>query len=303
MPTVSVVIPTLNRLALVQEAVESVIHQTYRDFELIVVDDGSTDSTMDTVGKEYPEVRLVHQSPKGVSAARNRGVKEATGKWIAFLDSDDFWYKQKLEHQIHQLNQQNKYRICYTDEIWYRNGIRVNSAKRHRKFSGDLFFHSLPLCIVSPSSVIMDRRLFEEAGGFDESLPVCEDYDLWLRIAMNEPFLFLPERLIVKRNGHPGQLSQSTWGIDRFRIQALEKLLESNRLTEEQQKATFEEMVRKGEVYVGGCIKRGKVAEANLIMDRLNRFREKFSYPDIGWVSQMKQKEGATDHDRSINSH
>jgi glycosyltransferase involved in cell wall biosynthesis len=280
MPTVSVVIPTFNRIGFLRQAIESVLGQTFRDFELIVVDDGSNDSTPETIENEYPEVRLVRQSRRGVSAARNRGVREAGGTWIAFLDSDDSWLPRKLERQLDRLNREKGYRICYTDEIWIRNGVRVNPGKRHRKFSGDLFWPSLPLCIVSPSSVMVEKTLFEEMGGFDESLPVCEDYDLWLRIAVREPFLFLAERLIVKRNGHPGQLSQTTWGMDRFRIRALEKLLETSGFPEERGKAAFEEMARKAKVYAGGCAKRGKTKEAEETMSRLNRFRGKIFIPE-----------------------
>lgn len=260
-PLVSVIIPTYNRKAMLRGAVDSVLKQTYRDWELIVVDDGSTDGTGDDLRARFDaRVRLVAQPRRGVAAARNLGVHSARGAYIAFLDSDDFWLPRKLERQI-DFMQETAAEISQTEEIWIRNGIRVNPKKKHRKPSGDVFRASLELCLVSPSAVLLTRDLFDRAGAFDESFPVCEDYDLWLRIARHHPIDLLSEPLVVKRGGHADQLSRSTWGLDRFRIRALKRLLDSG-IGGEKRMWVIETMVRKAHILAAGARKRGHEAGA-----------------------------------------
>ena len=198
-PIVSVVIPTFNRWPLVGEAVESVLAQSYANFELIVVDDGSTDETQEELAKLGSRLRLFAKAGKGVAAARNFGVSRALGSFIAFLDSDDLWRPKKLEVQTAFMKRHPEIQICQSEEIWIRNGIRVNPKAKHQKFSGDIFFRSLDLCLVSPSAVMMTKTLFEQVGGFDESFPVCEDYELWLRIAVEHAVALISEPLVVKR--------------------------------------------------------------------------------------------------------
>jgi glycosyltransferase involved in cell wall biosynthesis len=261
MPRVSVVIPSYNRREFLLEAVDSVLAQTYRNWELIVVDDGSTDGTGEALRQYDGRVRYIHQPNQGVSAARNRGLELAEGEFIAFLDSDDLWLPEKLRIQVGFMDDNAEAHICYTDEIWIRRGVRVNPRKRHAKHSGAIYPHCLPLCIISPSSVIMRRSLFEEVGAFDPALPVCEDYDLWLRIASRMPIPWIPHQLIVKRGGHPGQLSQRSWGNDRYRVKALVKILEQGVLTPRLRRLTIEELHRKCHILVHGYRKRGKEAE------------------------------------------
>jgi len=256
MPRVTVVIPTHNRRNLVREAIASVAAQSYTDFELIIVDDGSDDRTAEVV-QQYTGVQYIYQANRGVSAARNVGVARARGALIAFLDSDDLWQPRKLEHQVALFNQHPDVQICQTDEIWVRNGVRVNPHNKHRKAGGDIFARSLELCLVSPSAVMMRRALFEELGGFDETLPACEDYDLWLRITASLPVPFIAMPLVVKRGGHPDQLSRRFWGMDRFRVHALRKLLESGMLSEEQRRLTVEMLRKKCTILAHGARKRG----------------------------------------------
>ena len=173
MPVLSVVIPTYNRLPRVKDAVESVLKQTYRDFEFWVVDDGSTDGTGEALRAFGNKIQYIFQDNKGVSAARNLGARISRGKYLAFLDSDDLWEPKKLETQVRCMEANPQFPLCYTDEVWIRKGIRVNPRKRHAKYSGWIFEKCLPLCIISPSSVLMKRSLFDEIGGFDETLPVC----------------------------------------------------------------------------------------------------------------------------------
>ncbi|HWP57415.1 MAG TPA: glycosyltransferase [Candidatus Acidoferrales bacterium] len=255
-PEISVVIPTYNRREMVREAIESVLRQTCRDFELIVVDDGSEDGTGALLARYGEKLRLCAQPHRGVAAARNRGVQESRGYYLAFLDSDDLWLPRKLEVQLAFMRENPSIEICQTEEIWYRNGVRVNPRVKHRKPSGDIFRASLELCLVSPSAVMMTRSLFESAGGFDESFPACEDYDLWLRIARFYPVALIAEPLVIKRGGHSDQLSRSLWGLDRFRARSLQKLLDAG-LEGERREWVMEALRRKAAILSRGARKRG----------------------------------------------
>jgi len=260
-PLVSVIIPTFNRAAWVREAVDSVLAQTFQDFELIVVDDGSTDTTAEGLGPYGDRLRTIVQARQGVSAARNRGLEMAVGEWLAFLDSDDLWLPQKLETQVDFLNRNPQAEICQTEEIWIRNGRRVNPREKHRKPSGDIFAPSLALCLVSPSAVMLKKSLLQEVGFFDTELPACEDYDLWLRISCRKPIFLVEQPLVVKRGGHPDQLSRCLPSLDRYRIQSLGKLLDSGLLSPHQYGLAWQELNRKCRIYGHGCLKRGKVEE------------------------------------------
>jgi glycosyltransferase involved in cell wall biosynthesis len=261
MPRVSVIIPTHNRKAFVLEAVDSVLAQTYEDFELIVVDDGSADETGEALEQYGERLHYLYQANRGVSAARNNGLAHARGEFVAFLDSDDLWLPKKLAVQVAFMDQHPDAQICYTDELWIRRGVRVNPKKRHAKYSGEIYPHCLPLCIISPSSALMRHGLFAQVGTFDPGLPVCEDYDLWLRVAARFPVFFIPQRLIVKRGGHPDQLSRQEWGNDRYRVTALAKILELGVLTPELRRLTIQEFHRKVSVLISGYLKRGKEGE------------------------------------------
>ncbi len=229
---------------------------------MIVVDDGSTDGTAERLAAEFPSVRCLRQQRRGVSAARNRGVAAARGDWLAFLDSDDEWLPAKLERQLAALERAKDRRICHTDEVWIRDGRRVNPGRRHAKAGGRIFRQCLELCAISPSSVVLHRSLFEEVGGFDEELPACEDYDLWLRITAHHPVLLVDEPLVVKHGGHADQLSRSIWGLDRFRIRALEGVLSADTLTAGDRDAAAEVLVEKCVIFADGAAKRGRHAEA-----------------------------------------
>jgi GT2 family glycosyltransferase len=263
MPEVSVIIPTYNRCEMVREAIASVLAQTFQDFELIVVDDGSDDGTCEMV-REFSSAHYVFQENRGVSAARNHGAALSRGRLLAFLDSDDFWQPRKLEMQVAFFTTHPEARICQTEELWLRNGVRVNPQRKHRKPSGDIFAPSLQLCLVSPSAVMMRREVFAQSGGFDESLPACEDYDLWLRIAAREPIYLIEEWLVIKRGGHADQLSHRFWGMDRFRVSSLCKLLDSSALSSTQRKQVQKVLLAKCQILAQGAQKRGKEGEKYL---------------------------------------
>ncbi len=272
-PKVSVIIPTYNRLPMVREAVESVLAQDFEDFELIVVDDGSTDGTAEAIRGYGGRVRLIeHPHNRGVSAARNTGILHSRGKYIAFLDSDDLWVKGKLKIQVNFLDENPQYPLCYTDEIWIRKGKRVNPMKKHSKYSGWIFEKCLPLCIISPSSVMIRRTLFKKVGLFDEALPVCEDYDFWLRVSIRFPIFFINKKLIIKRGGHPDQLSQRSWGNDRYRVIALEKLLSEFPLKEQEKEMVLSEMKKKCQILSKGFLKRGNELEGRFYQEVMRRY-------------------------------
>jgi len=261
---VSVVIPTKDRRAFVVEAVRSVLAQNMPNLELVVVDDGSTDGTAECLSRSFqePRLRIVRQENLGVSAARNRGARETSGSWLAFLDSDDLWLPGKLERQLEAMQPPESAGACYTEEVWYRRGRWANPRNVHAKYDGWIFPHCLPLCIVSPSSVLLHRRVFDELGGFDESLPACEDYDLWLRLTARYPVRLLSERLIIKRNGHPGQLSQEHWGLDRFRVRALWGVALDPEVCSEYRQLALETLAQKAEIVAQGAEKRGNLERA-----------------------------------------
>jgi glycosyltransferase involved in cell wall biosynthesis len=259
---ISVIIPTHNRASTLPRAIDSVLDQSLRADEIIVVDDGSDDDTARLLAHDYPEVVYLHQSNRGVSSARNLGISKARGEWIALLDSDDAWLPEKLALQQQAVKKNPKLRICHTEEIWIRNGVRVNPMRKHAKQGGRIFRHCLPLCVISPSSVLLHHRLFKTYGLFDTSLPACEDYDLWLRLCAREEVLFLEQPLIVKYGGHEDQLSRRHWGMDRFRVQSLENLLRSTELSDGDRQAAITTLIEKAGIIAQGAEKRDQLSRA-----------------------------------------
>ena len=260
-PLVSIIIPTYNRAWIVRDAIDSVLGQTYADFELIVVDDGSTDRTPEILNSYGDRLRVIRQANQGVSAARNRGIGASSGPLIALLDSDDIWLPEKLTVQVDFFKKHPSALICQTEEIWIRNGLRVNPGKRHRKPSGVIFERSLDLCLVSPSAVMVRRVLLEVVGLFDENLPACEDYDLWLRVGCRFPVHLIDKPLTIKRGGHEDQLSRQS-SLDRYRIRSLVKLIEAGGLTLIQRNLAVIALRKKCTVFANGCLKRGRLEEA-----------------------------------------
>jgi len=259
-PLVSVIIPTFNRASMVAGAVESVLEQDYQPMELIVVDDGSTDNTSEKLAPFMERITFIRQENKGVSAARNHGIKKSRGDLVAFLDSDDLWLPGKLSCQVDFFLQETEAVICQTQEIWIRNGKRVNPKKKHQKKSGMIFEPSLHLCLVSPSAVMMRRSVFDLKGYFDVSLPACEDYDLWLRIGATYPVFLIDTPYIIKRGGHDDQLSRNH-SLDKYRIKSIDNLIKNALLTKQQEDAARKVFYEKCRIYGQGCIKRGKTEE------------------------------------------
>ena len=267
--------PTFNRADKVARAISSVLRQTFSPYEIIVIDDGSTDGTMASLSPFRNKIRIIrHSVNMGVSAARNSGIRASRSPFVAFLDSDDHWMPEKLEIQTGYFKGNPGAVACQTEEIWIRKGLRVNPRKKHLKPSGDIFQQSLKLCLVSPSAVMLKKSIFDEVGLFDEELPVCEDYDLWLRISCRHPIALINRKLVVKEGGAPDQLSTSLKGMDRFRIKALIKLLNSGRLDENQSRLVFRELEVKCRIYGEGCLKRGKGEEGDYYLSLPGKLSE-----------------------------
>ena len=273
MPQVTVILPTWNRAKWLKKSVESVLSQTFQDFELIVVDDASADSTDEVLESYSGKIRTIFLPENlGVSAARNTAIMQSDSKWIAFLDSDDFWHTEKLEKQIKQTKIFPEYKIHFTDEIWIRNGIRVNPKNKHMKKEGWIFKPSLALCLMAPSTVMLRRSLLERHGMFDEDLPVCEDYDLWLRLTAYNPVALLNEKLMTRQGGHSDQLSKKLWGIDRFRVQSLQKILSQENLCPEDRTAAIQMLRKKCEILIKGFRNRGKMKEIRVYQNIIQKY-------------------------------
>ena len=277
MTEVSVIIPTYNREKFISECVQSVLAQTLPAREIIIVDDGSTDATynilrdlgFNSLSTKKTVLRYFFQQNRGVSSARNLGIKEARSEYIALLDSDDLWLKSKLDRQVSAFqNDTQSSRLCHTDEIWIRNGVRVNQHKKHKKHGGNVFQSCLKLCCISPSSAMMHRSVFEDFGFFDEDLPACEDYDFWLRYSAKEDVNFIDEPLIIKKGGHSDQLSGAHWGMDRFRIYSIEKILKELDLTLVHKTEAIHEVILKLEILINGSQKRQKFAYAENMLQK-----------------------------------
>lgn len=259
---VSVIIPTYNREQFLLKAVHSVLGQTYRNFELIVVDDGSDDNTERLVKNCSPDIIYIRQENKGPAAARNRGVAAARHELVAFLDSDDRFAPDKLAVQLRAFEKNPGCLVSHTGETWYRRGRLLNQKNRHRKKGGDIFRQSLELCSVGMSTVLLHKKIFTLYGPFDEAYPCCEDYELWLRVSAGQQFLLVNRPLTLKDGGRDDQLSTIyRVGMDKYRIEAIMKILRSGRLTEKQIKAALEELRRKCMIYGSGCIKHGREEE------------------------------------------
>ena len=254
---ISVVIPSYNRRHTLERALQSVYQQSSRVDEVILVDDGSTDGSVLVIAREFPQTKIIRQANFGVSAARNRGIESARFEWIALLDSDDSWLPEKIE-KIRNAQQQNPDLVLFhSDEIWMRNGVRVNPMNKHRKSGGWIFDQCLPLCAISPSASVIKKSVLQDLGMFDETLPACEDYDLWLRLCHRYPVHYLDQALIVKYGGHADQLSRQHTMMDRFRARALHQLLVADTLSTEQHAAAAAMLLIKLDILLRGAVKHG----------------------------------------------
>lgn len=208
MKSISVIIPAFNAENYITDALESVFKQTLRVDEIIVVDDGSTDKTVEVVERSSEssnrEVKIISQDNFGAAKARNAGIKIAQGEWIAFLDADDLWRADKLKLQFDRLNVEPEAKMVFSDMSHQVAGkVVFNSYLHEKKYSflseGQIYSNLLHENFVFTPTVVVQKSILDELGGFDEKLQIAEDYDLWLRIANKNEILFVDEPLVVRR--------------------------------------------------------------------------------------------------------
>jgi glycosyltransferase involved in cell wall biosynthesis len=251
---IDIVIPTFNRAHTIARAIDSVLSQSYEQWKLWIIDDGSTDQTEEVVGpyvEAQPHRVSYHKlENRGVSAARNYGVAQGIADWVAFLDSDDEWLAHKLKSQVEFLQENHSVPLIHGEEIWIRRGRRVNPMKKHQKAGGDIFERCLKLCLISPSAAMMKRSTFENWGGFREDFVVCEDYDLWLKVTHESPVGFIERPLIVKYGGHEDQLSSRFHSMDYYRVKSMYSIRDL--IHDQRRDSLDEEIIRKSEILLKG---------------------------------------------------
>ena len=271
-------------------ALTSVMQQTLPPTEILIVYDYPYGERMG-VGAPIPKhpdsgkpinITTMPSEGRGISASRNTGIKHSCEPWLAFLDDDDEWLPRKMEKQAELIKHETQQRmnslmnplICHTDEKWRRHGEHVNPHLKHRKSGGRIYEKCLDLCCISPSTVLMQREVFDKYGLFDEKMPVCEDYDMWLRICAYEYVLFVPKKLTLKRGGHADQLSRKYWGMDRFRCYALKKMLLQSELTADYRLATKKALQKRLEILSIGARKRGKQQHLNYYQEQIQQLQK-----------------------------
>jgi glycosyltransferase involved in cell wall biosynthesis len=275
--TVSVLIPTYNRAGVLKRAIDSVLSQTYEELECIVIDDASTDETSRLL-KSYSDQRLKvvkHEKNWGVSKARNSGFEVSKGEWVALLDSDDEWLPERLERQLAFAKERPEIPLIHGEELWVRNGKRVNPKKIHQKSGGNIFKRCLHLCLISPSATIMKRSLYEEMGGFREDYPVCEDYELWLRVTARYEVGFIPDPIITKYGGHDDQLSSKYKAMDFWRVKAMDEVFRNSdfSLNQDQKDELKEVLLRKCDILKAGYLKHNNLENLPFIEELQARYQ------------------------------
>lgn len=272
--SIAVIIPVRDRRLLIERALRSVLNQSYQPAQIIVVDDGSTDGSGEVVSQLFPQIDIIFSAAKGVSHARNLGLDRARADWIALLDSDDVWHSNKLQRQMERISHEPAARVVHCDEIWIRDGVRVNPMRKHAKPGGSIYRKCLPLCCMSPSATMIHASVFADVGGFDESMPACEDYDLWLRIAARYRVHYVDEKLLTRYGGHADQLSATVPAQDQYRLRALDKMLSGDVLDDDDWNATLECFAGKVKIYANGAQKRGRINEASDWRRRLRKYQQ-----------------------------
>ena len=253
---ISVIIPVYNRQEFIKRAVESVLKQTLPASQIIVVDDGSSDLTPQILQLYKDKIKIISTKNQGVSRARNIGIAHSKYRWITFLDSDDEWDERKLELQYSFHKNNPHILFSHTFERWIKNNKTIKPKKHHKKPKGWCFDENISFCKIAPSSVMIDKRVFEKVGYFDENLKVCEDFDLWLRILKRYELGLIEKELVTKYAGHKDQLSTRYHSMDEQRIYALKKHIGT--------KGVKEEIIKKYRILIRGALKRGKKEKASV---------------------------------------
>jgi teichuronic acid biosynthesis glycosyltransferase TuaG len=223
MPAVSVIVPAYNAEAFLARAIRSVEAQSFRDFEIVVVDDGSTDRTAE-VAQGFGSVRYIRASHAGEAAARNRGLEEARGELVAFVDADDEWLAEKLARQVAFMERLGS-SFSYTDSYVVRGDRRQRYSTLARPHRGlilaPLIDDWLDQAFITNNTVVASRALLQDVSGFESGLPTASnaDYGLWLKLALRGTrFDYLDEPLALYHRGHPSDSSDSVTMVERHRL-------------------------------------------------------------------------------------
>lgn len=224
-PLISVIIPVFNGSQFISQTIDSVFKQTYTNIEIIIVDDGSTDNSVSLVKSLSKDIKIVEQNNKGAAAARNSGVDESKGEFIAFLDSDDIWHPQKLEIQIDALR---GCEWCYTDTL-FLGGINdgISDSFFTKKYEGFILDKIVTGNFIGTSTVLLSRNLFNLAGGFNSSLRSIEDWEFWCRVSSFSEIRYIPQSL-VKYRVHPSSVSRSARGNIENHMKVIDLIFDFN---------------------------------------------------------------------------
>ena len=284
MPKVSVVIPTYNYAQYIKEAIDSVLVQTHKDCEIIVVDDGSTDDTKGVVSQCGPDVKYIYQKNQGVSAAKNIGIRNSEGEYIAILDSDDLWLPSKIEKQIRLFEANSGLGLVYSDGLVFgeeRPWDDFSLGGNMNFYRGRIFDKLILGNFIPSTSALIKRDCFDKVGLFDINLGVCEDWDMWLRISLHYEVDYVDE-LLVKRRKHRGSLVTKVEVMEESALKMLNNIfLEKNVPSILKRKAYSNAYLRSGGLY-RNAMKLGK--------SRSRFFKSLLLYPFsfTPWVSVAK---------------
>lgn len=314
MSRVSVVVPTYNRKESVAEALRSVLAQTFRDFEIVVADDGSTDGTpvnlFQTLGAQPEAIEaLTRMNPtsikpfshafsndslaiqyhyginRGLSTARNRGIRAARSDFIAFIEAEDLWEPDHLKTQVDFLEMHPGSKVCRVSERNVKDG-KPRVSRNSSTASGWIFEATLEASPMCTSAVLIHRSCFTACGAFDENLPACDEYDLWLRLASRYPVHYLEGPTVTRRSGRPDGSSRA-WGWDRFRVYALEKAFQSGHLSPTQRFLVAEQIVHKCERLVEGFRRQKSEERSNFYERKRRRFAQEVRKLRASRVAQV----------------
>lgn len=267
---ISVVIPTFNRAYTLTRCIDSVLSQTFKAFEIIVVDDGSTDATEELLLTYGDKLKVFKTINRGVSAARNFAIEKSSGEWIALLDSDDEWLEQRLKEQVKVLEQMPDLKLVHGEELWIRNNKRVKQKRIHKKSGGHIYKDCLGLCLISPSASLIKKEVLIELGGFNEEFPVCEDYDFWLKFTAKYEVGFVEIPIVNKYGGHEDQLSLKFFAMDLWRVRSMINMLDQG-LSEENFLATISEIKKKANILIQGYKKHNNLTDLPEVESHLQR--------------------------------
>jgi len=298
MPLVSVIVPTFNAGESLIETIRSALDQSFRDMEILVIDDGSSDdSAVEVLRRLGPDperaetlwrqrtasstgacgfgfwtrdlaLQYVYQSNRGMGTARNRGLQLSQGEYIAFLEPEYIWDKDHLQHQIDFFNERTDAWISHGRVVPFMRSVPRNGKKKPRGATAMEFTEVVAGTGVCASAIVIRRRCLESHGYFDENLPSCEDYDLWIRIAAHMPIYQIPEAIVHQKRSP----SIPSWSLDRYRVYALEKAFQSGHLNSEQRHRVAEEVVERCDILVDGYRKRNNTERANFYDRKKKKF-------------------------------